>query len=59
MIDVFVAGEGRHHTYRIPSAIVTPKGALLAFAEGRRAGAGDAGDIDVVAIPVRWMPSHR
>ena len=31
-----------------PSVIATPNGALLAFAEGRRAGAGDAGDIDLV-----------
>jgi sialidase-1 len=46
--EVFVGGEGGYHTYRIPSAIVTPKGTLLAFAEGRRAGAGDAGDIDLV-----------
>ena len=46
--DVFVAGEGAYHTYRIPSVIATPKGALLAFAEGRRSGGGDAGDIDVV-----------
>jgi sialidase-1 len=46
--EVFVAGEGEYHTYRIPSAIVTPKGTALAFAEGRRAGAGDAGDIDLV-----------
>jgi sialidase-1 len=46
--EVFVAGEGAYHTYRIPSAIVTPKGTLLAFAEGRRSGAGDAGDIDLV-----------
>ena len=35
--EVFVAGEGGYHTYRIPSAILTPKGTLLAFAEGRRA----------------------
>jgi len=48
LIEVFVAGEGAYHTYRIPSAILTPKGTLLAFAEGRRAGAGDAGDIDLV-----------
>jgi sialidase-1 len=46
--EVFTAGEGAYHTYRIPSAILTPKGTLLAFAEGRRAGAGDAGDIDLV-----------
>jgi sialidase-1 len=46
--DVFVAGEGGYHTFRIPSAIATRKGTLLAFAEGRRAGAGDAGDIDLV-----------
>jgi sialidase-1 len=48
MTDVYVAGEGAYHTYRIPSIIATPKGALLAFAEGRRAGVGDAGDIDLV-----------
>lgn len=46
--DVFVAGDGGYHTYRIPSAIVSPKGTLLAFAEGRRADAADAGDIDLV-----------
>jgi N-acetylneuraminic acid mutarotase len=48
LVDVFVAGDGGYHTYRIPSVIATPKGTLLAFAEGRRAGAGDAGDIDLV-----------
>ena len=48
LTEVFVAGEGGYHTYRIPSAILTPKGTLLAFAEGRRGGAGDAGDIDLV-----------
>jgi sialidase-1 len=46
--DVYVAGEGAYHTYRIPSAIVTPRGTLLAFAEGRRTGGSDAGDIDLV-----------
>lgn len=45
---VFIAGEGGYHTYRIPSLIATPKGALLAFCEGRRAGRGDAGDIDLL-----------
>jgi sialidase-1 len=46
--DVYVAGDAGYHTYRIPSVIATPKGALLAFAEGRRTGGGDTGDIDLV-----------
>ena len=46
--EVYVAGEGGYHTYRIPSLIVTPKGTVLAFAEGRKGGAGDSGNIDLV-----------
>jgi sialidase-1 len=45
---VFVSGEQGYHTYRIPSLIVAPKGTLLAFCEGRKAGRGDAGDIDLL-----------
>ncbi|MBA4188670.1 MAG: exo-alpha-sialidase [Planctomycetaceae bacterium] len=45
---VFVSGEGGYHTYRIPSVIVTPKGSVLAFCEGRKGGRGDAGDIDMI-----------
>jgi sialidase-1 len=48
LTEVFIGGEGAYHTYRIPSAIVTPNGTLLAFAEGRKADAADAGDIDLV-----------
>src|SRR5262249_2601354 len=47
-MPVFVAGEGGYHTYRIPSVIVTPKGTVLAFCEGRKGGRGDAGDIDLL-----------
>ena len=47
-VDVYRAGEGGYHTYRIPALIATTKGTLLAFCEGRRNGAGDAGDIDVL-----------
>jgi sialidase-1 len=48
LIDVYLSGEGAYHTYRIPSIVATTKGTLLAFAEARRTGAGDAGDIDLV-----------
>ncbi|MFI6205003.1 exo-alpha-sialidase [Streptomyces sp. NPDC051041] len=44
----YVSGEGGYDTYRIPAAVRTRAGTILAFAEGRRAGAGDSGDIDVV-----------
>jgi len=45
---IFVSGSGGYHTYRIPSVIVTPKGVVLAFCEGRKLGRGDAGDIDLL-----------
>ena len=46
--DVFRAGEGGYATYRIPALIVSPKGTLLAFCEGRRNSGADTGDIDVL-----------
>lgn len=39
-------GTGDYNNYRIPSLIVTEKGTLLAFCEGREA--GDAGNIDLL-----------
>src|SRR5204862_2868442 len=45
---VFRAGEGGYHTYRIPALIVSPRGTLLAFCEGRKHGRGDSGDIDLL-----------
>ncbi|MBV7697693.1 exo-alpha-sialidase [Streptomyces sp. TRM70350] len=44
----YTAGTGGYAAYRIPAAVTTRAGAVLAFAEGRRGGAGDSGDIDVV-----------
>ncbi len=46
--DVFVSGQEGYHTYRIPAVIVTPKGTVLAFCEGRKGGRGDAGNIDLL-----------
>jgi sialidase-1 len=44
----FAAGQDGYDTFRIPSAVRTRDGALVVFAEGRVAGAGDSGNIDVV-----------
>lgn len=57
----FVPGEDGYAFYRIPSLVVARNGDLLAFAEGRKNGAGDAGDIDVVMRRstdggVSWQP---
>jgi sialidase-1 len=59
--DVFVAGETGYNTFRIPAVIAAGDGTLLAFAEARREGAGDAGDIDLVLKRSRdggssWSP---
>ncbi len=46
--DLFIGGTDGYHTYRIPSLIVTRQGTLMAFAEGRKTGGGDTGDIDLL-----------
>lgn len=46
--DVYVAGADGYHTYRIPAIVKSRDGTLLAFAEGRKSGRGDAGNIDLL-----------
>ncbi|MCA8974774.1 MAG: exo-alpha-sialidase [Planctomycetes bacterium] len=46
-VTVFASGTDGYHTFRIP-AIVAAGGDLVALAEGRKGGRGDAGDIDLV-----------
>jgi sialidase-1 len=45
---VFVSGQDGYKSYRIPALICLPDGELLAFCEGRVAGSGDFGNIDIV-----------
>ncbi|WP_082489187.1 exo-alpha-sialidase [Dyadobacter sp. Leaf189] len=45
---VFVSGAEGYKSFRIPAIVSAPNGDLLAFAEGRVAGSGDFGDIDIV-----------
>ncbi|WP_129843455.1 sialidase family protein [Streptomyces sp. RFCAC02] len=45
----FVSGVGGYASYRVPAAVATPEGTVVAFAEGRVGGPSDTGDIDVVA----------
>ncbi|MFA6449662.1 MAG: sialidase family protein [bacterium] len=46
--DIFVGGESGYAIYRIPALVVTAKGTILAFAEARKNGPADSGDIDLV-----------
>ena len=50
-IDVFHAGEGGYHTYRIPAIVTAADGSLVVFAEARKDNRGDPGfgDIDLVS----------
>src|SRR5262245_54411373 len=45
---VYQSGQGGYHTYRIPPIVEAQNGDLLAFAEGRKNGPADHGDIDIV-----------
>ncbi len=45
---VYVSGEDGYHTYRIPAIVVSKKGTLLAFCEGRKTSRADHGDLDLV-----------
>ena len=45
---IFTAGEAGYACFRIPAVLATASDNLLAFAEGRKRGCSDTGDIDLV-----------
>lgn len=47
-IDLWTSGQGGYDTYRIPALVQTTNGTLLAFCEGRKGGASDTGNIDLL-----------
>lgn len=47
--NLWTGGTGGYHTYRIPALLVTTRGTVLAFCEGRKTGGGDHGDVDLLA----------
>lgn len=46
--ELFTAGENGHKIYRIPGVVVTKKGTVLVYCEGRRKTAGDWDTIDLM-----------
>jgi len=45
---LFNAGEGGYASYRIPALVVTNRGTVLAFCEGRKNSASDTGPVDIL-----------
>jgi sialidase-1 len=47
-VDIFQSGTDGYHTYRIPAVVLSNKGTVLAFCEGRKSSSSDEGDIDLM-----------
>ena len=46
--DILKRNENGYHTYRIPTMVITSKGTVLLFCEGRKNSRRDHGDVDLI-----------
>lgn len=46
--DIFRRHQDGYHTYRIPTMVITAKGTVLLFCEGRKRSRRDHGDVDLL-----------
>lgn len=46
--DLFIGGDNGYNTYRIPAMVVSKRGTILVFCEGRKNSDSDVGDIDLL-----------
>jgi sialidase-1 len=46
--DIFTRHQDGYHTYRIPTMVITAKGTVLLFCEGRKKSRRDHGDVDLL-----------
>jgi len=56
---LFESGTEGYRCFRIPAIVTTSKGTILAFAEGRKKGCSDTGDIDLVMKRVRRVTKKQ
>lgn len=58
-VDVFRAGSGGYHTYRIPAIVTAADGTLVVFAEARKENRGDPGNGDIDLVSSRSTDNGR
>jgi sialidase-1 len=62
--DLFLAGQARYETFRVPGIVVTNKGTVLVYCEARRGSRSDWADIEILLCRSTnggktWAPPQR